>query len=96
MMAIEPVLIEHEPDWVVVVGDVNSTLASALTAAKLGMRVAHVEAGLRSFDKDDARRAQSRPDGSRSDLLLTPSRDAGANLRTRASRRRGSGSSATS
>ena len=49
-LAFEPVLLEHRPDWVVVVGDVNSTVACALTAAKLGVRVAHVEAGLRSFD----------------------------------------------
>ena len=50
MLAFEPVLVEHRPDWVIVVGDVNSTVACALTAAKLGIRVAHVEAGLRSFD----------------------------------------------
>ena len=47
----EPICIEHRPDWVVVVGDVNSTLASALVAAKLEIKVAHVEAGLRSFDR---------------------------------------------
>ena len=50
MLGIEPVIARARPDWVVVVGDVNSTAAAALTAAKLGVRVAHVEAGLRSFD----------------------------------------------
>src|SRR5678816_1997201 len=44
MLAFEPVLVEQRPDWVVVVGDVNSTLACALVAAKLGHRVSHVEA----------------------------------------------------
>ena len=51
MLAFEPVLLDHWPDWVIVVGDVNSTVACALTAAKSGIRVAHVEAGLRSFDR---------------------------------------------
>lgn len=51
MIRFEPIVIERRPDVVVVVGDVNSTVACALVSAKLGIRVAHVEAGLRSFDR---------------------------------------------
>ncbi|HON68757.1 MAG TPA: UDP-N-acetylglucosamine 2-epimerase, partial [Phycisphaerae bacterium] len=51
MKRFEPVVLEHKPDWVLVVGDVNSTIACALVAKKLGVGVAHVEAGLRSFDR---------------------------------------------
>ncbi len=51
MKRFEPVCLQHRPDLVLVVGDVNSTIACALVAAKLGVRVAHVEAGLRSFDR---------------------------------------------
>ncbi len=51
MKRFEPVCLERRPDWVIVVGDVNSTIACALVAAKLNIKVAHVEAGLRSFDR---------------------------------------------
>ena len=51
MTRFEPLVLEHRPAWVVVVGDVNSTIACGLVATKLGVKLAHVEAGLRSFDR---------------------------------------------
>jgi UDP-N-acetylglucosamine 2-epimerase (non-hydrolysing) len=51
MKAFEPVVLEHKPDVILVVGDVNSTIACGLVAVKLGVKLAHVEAGLRSFDR---------------------------------------------
>ena len=51
MLRFEPVVVEQKPDWVLVYGDVNSTIAAALVCAKLQIPVAHVEAGLRSFDR---------------------------------------------
>jgi UDP-N-acetylglucosamine 2-epimerase (non-hydrolysing) len=84
MEAFEPVLRETAPDWVVVVGDVNSTLACSLVAAKLrhelGCRIAHVEAGLRSGDWRMPEEVNRVLTDRLADLLLTPSRDAHANL----------------
>jgi UDP-N-acetylglucosamine 2-epimerase (non-hydrolysing) len=85
MEAFEPVLTETDPDWVVVVGDVNSTVACALVAVKLketlGVRIAHVEAGLRSGDWRMPEEVNRVLTDRMSDLLLTPSRDAEPNLR---------------
>ena len=76
MERIEPVLDETRPDWVVVYGDVNSTMAAALVATKLGIRVAHVEAGLRSGDREMPEEINRIVTDRLSDLLLIPSRDA--------------------
>jgi UDP-N-acetylglucosamine 2-epimerase (non-hydrolysing) len=80
MLAFEPILNQYQPDWVVVVGDVNSTLACALVAAKLNIKVAHVEAGLRSFDSSMPEEINRALTDRISSLLLTPSRDADENL----------------
>jgi UDP-N-acetylglucosamine 2-epimerase (non-hydrolysing) len=81
MERFEPVVIEQKPDWVIVVGDVNSTLACALVCAKLGVRVAHVEAGLRSRDRTMPEEINRVLTDQLSDLLFTPSTDANENLR---------------
>ena len=81
MMALEPVCVEYRPDLVLVVGDVNSTMAAALVAAKLGIPVAHVEAGLRSNDRTMPEEINRIVTDRLADLLLTPSPDADENLR---------------
>jgi len=81
MVAFERVCVERRPDWVVVVGDVNSTLACAITAKKLGVRVAHVEAGLRSGDMSMPEEVNRRCTDAISDLLFTTDEGAGENLR---------------
>ena len=80
MERLEPVLVQLRPDAVLVYGDVNSTLAAALVAAKLRLRVGHVEAGLRSGDWSMPEEINRVVVDRLSDLLFTPSRDAEANL----------------
>jgi UDP-N-acetylglucosamine 2-epimerase (non-hydrolysing) len=80
MMAFEPVLIEHRPDVLIVVGDVNSTVACALVAAKLGVPVAHVEAGLRSFDRTMPEEINRLLTDQISDILFTSEPGAEENL----------------
>ena len=82
MMAYEEVCLEEKPDFVIVVGDVNSTLACAITAKKLWLPVAHLEAGLRSGDRSMPEEINRILTDSISDLLWTPSPDADENLRT--------------
>ena len=81
MTGFEPVCVKEKPDWVVVVGDVNSTIACTLVCAKLGVRVAHVEAGLRSFDRTMPEEINRLVTDALADLLLTPSEDGNENLR---------------
>ena len=76
----EPVLLEHNPDGLVVYGDVNSTMATAIVAAKLGVRIAHVEAGLRSNDRGMPEEINRLVTDRLANLLLTPSVDAEATL----------------
>lgn len=80
MEAFEPVVLEEAPDWVVVVGDVNSTVACSLVAAKLQIAVAHVEAGLRSRDWSMPEEVNRLVTDRLSQLLLAPSPDAVENL----------------
>ncbi|MBI3949946.1 MAG: UDP-N-acetylglucosamine 2-epimerase (non-hydrolyzing) [Acidobacteria bacterium] len=80
MLAFEPVVQEVRPDLVLVYGDVNSTLAAALVCAKLGVAVAHVEAGLRSFDRSMPEEFNRLLTDQIADLLFTPSPDGDENL----------------
>ena len=80
MLALEPLFAQLKPQCVIVVGDVNSTLAATLVAAKAGIPVAHVEAGLRSFDRTMPEELNRKLTDSISDYLFTTSRDANENL----------------
>jgi len=81
MIAFEKVLREHKPDWVVVVGDVNATCACSITAKKEHIKVAHIEAGLRSFDMKMPEEINRLVTDRLSDLLLTPDELSSENLR---------------
>jgi len=81
MMAFEEVIINEKPDLVLVVGDVNSTLACTLVSAKLWIPVAHVEAGIRSFDRTMPEEINRILTDALSEYLLTPIEDANENLR---------------
>src|SRR5579863_193573 len=80
MKRFEPVLLERKPDVVLVYGDVNSTVAAALVCAKLLIRVGHVEAGLRSFDRNMPEEINRILTDQIADLLFTPSEDGDINL----------------
>jgi UDP-N-acetylglucosamine 2-epimerase (non-hydrolysing) len=82
MERLEPVLAEERPDLVMVPGDVNSTLAAALTAAKMQIPVAHIESGLRSFDRTMPEELNRIVADQLSDHLFLHSEDAAANLRS--------------
>src|ERR1700745_1948319 len=81
MTRLEPVLLEGKPDIVLVYGAVKSTVAAALVCAKLGVRLGHVEAGLRSFDRTMPEEINRLVTDQLADLLFTPSEDADVNLR---------------
>jgi len=80
MMRFEPVVLERKPDVVLVYGDVNSTVAAALVCSKLRVRVAHVEAGLRSFDLSMPEEINRIVTDRLADTLFTPSEDGDINL----------------
>src|SRR5271169_7187891 len=80
MIRLEPVVLDRQPDLVLVYGDVNSTVAAALVCSKLGVRVAHVEAGLRSRDRSMPEEINRLLTDQLSDVLFTPSADGDENL----------------
>lgn len=80
MTRLEPILDEHRPDLVLVYGDVNSTVAASLVAAKMGVKIGHVEAGLRSFDRTMPEEINRLVTDHLADFLFTPSADGNANL----------------
>lgn len=80
MKRFEPVALEYQPDVVLVYGDVNSTVAAALVCSKLLIRIGHVEAGLRSFDRTMPEEINRVVTDRLADLLFTPSEDGDENL----------------
>lgn len=82
MKRLEPIVIEQRPDWLLIYGDTNSTLAGALVGAKLHVPVAHVEAGLRSFNREMPEEINRLVADRVSDLLLAPSELSAKQLRS--------------
>jgi UDP-N-acetylglucosamine 2-epimerase (non-hydrolysing) len=82
MERLEPILVESRPSCVLVYGDVNSTLAATLVASKAGIRIAHIEAGLRSGDRSMPEEINRLVTDTLADILYTPSADADDNLRS--------------
>lgn len=80
MISYEKILVKSRPDLVIVVGDVNSTMATTVAAVKLGIKVAHLEAGLRSFDRTMPEEINRLVTDTLADILWTPSPDADENL----------------
>jgi len=80
MIRFEQTVLQRKPDWVMVYGDVNSTAAASLVCSKLNPKVAHVEAGLRSFDRRMPEEINRLVTDQLADWLLTPSKDANENL----------------
>jgi len=81
MERFDDVCAEYKPNAILVVGDVNSTMACSLVAAKLGIKIIHMEAGLRSYDRNMPEEINRLVTDSIADLLLTPSEDGSINLR---------------
>lgn len=81
MIAYEEVILEEKPDLVIVVGDINSTVAATLAAAKVGVKTGHLEAGLRSFDRTMPEELNRIVTDSIADILWTPSLDGNENLK---------------
>ncbi len=81
MIEFEKILLERRPDFLIVVGDVNSTIACSLVAAKLGIRIAHVEAGLRSYDRSMPEEINRVLTDAISDVLFTTEESGNINLR---------------
>jgi len=81
MSRLEPLVVNYRPDVVLVYGDVNSTLAAALVCSKLLVRIGHVEAGLRSFDRTMPEEINRLVTDRLADLLFTPSEDGDINLK---------------